>query len=455
MLRTLWFAIKVGLLVAAALWVVNRPGTAEIQWLGYDVRIHVGLALLILLFAVVVILFFFRLVWDIGALLAAFRRWRRDRKKEAGFRALTLGLTAVAAGDVKQASAQAQRARRDMPEDGGLSVLLEAQAARLSGDDAAAQRHFLRLLENKDTAFLGLRGLLVNALEKHDYAQALELSRKARAMYPRQPWVLRMAYDLELRQRDWAEAQRTLKMAVRHGAVDREKADIDSIAIMLQQVDEDLQEGRDKVALAVLKRAFRARPSFVPSALRLAQMYIDRGKKRAAAKIIQKTWRSAPHPELAALWAQAIPDKAARDNAVRLKWFEDLVALKPDSAEGQMAAAEEALEQGLWGAARQYMERAHELRPSARLYRLRARLAQAQGRSEEASLMLRRAADAPAEKVWTCAETGRIYERWSPVAQPHGSFNTIVWDYPHQQMQDRAIADRTELLITAPAAKRS
>src|SRR6185295_17797099 len=117
--------------------------------------------------------------------------------------------------------------------------------------------------------------------------------------------------------------------------------------------------------------------------------------------------------------------------------FERLVALRPDDAESQLAAAEAAIEQGLWGSARAYLERADSIRPGPRLYRLRARLAQALDRPEEASLMLRKAAEAPPDKTWVCAETGRTYEHWSPVAQPHGSFNTIIWDYPQR---DRSAA---------------
>ena len=55
MLRALWFAVKTGLIVAAAVWVANRPGFIEASWLGYDVRAHVGLVLLVLLFLLVVV----------------------------------------------------------------------------------------------------------------------------------------------------------------------------------------------------------------------------------------------------------------------------------------------------------------------------------------------------------------------------------------------------------------
>src|SRR5688500_4138582 len=120
MLRALWFAVKVGLLVAASVWVANRPGFIEAHWLGYDVRAHVGLALLLLLLVLVLTVFIYRILWGIVTMPKALRRYRQERSREKGFRALTLGLTAVAAGDAKQAEQQAERARRFLPSDRGL-----------------------------------------------------------------------------------------------------------------------------------------------------------------------------------------------------------------------------------------------------------------------------------------------------------------------------------------------
>ena len=66
-----------------------------------------------------------------------------------------------------------------------------------------------------------------------------------------------------------------------------------------------------------------------------------------------------------------------------------------------------------------------------------------------------KAADAAADKVWICRETGRIYDRWSPIAEPHGSFNTIVWgdsQTPHPASVPTLVANGNDLVIEpAPA----
>src|SRR5690606_23953069 len=111
---------------------------------------------------------------------SAIRR-RADQRREAGFRALTLGLAAVAAGDAEEARRQAREADR-LLRDPSLTRLLSAQAAALNGDTAAAAKYFAALRDNDDTAFLGLVGLLRQALARGDDERALELADEAYAL---------------------------------------------------------------------------------------------------------------------------------------------------------------------------------------------------------------------------------------------------------------------------------
>ncbi len=57
-----------------------------------------------------------------------------------------------------------------------LTLLLSAQAAQLNGDEQAARRYFTAMLDRAETEFLGLRGLVMQALRGGDEAAALGLS---------------------------------------------------------------------------------------------------------------------------------------------------------------------------------------------------------------------------------------------------------------------------------------
>ena len=89
----------------------------------------------------------------------------------------------------------------------------------------------------------------------------------------------------------------------------------------------------------------------------------------------------------------------------------------------------EAINQALWGEARQYLKMAEQIRPSARLYRLWSLAEDKQGHDDSARSYLEKAENAPIDKVWACQESGQVFERWIPVT-PQGHFNTIIWGYP-------------------------
>jgi HemY protein len=433
MVKAFWFMIKVGLLVALAVWVADHPGYVLIEFPdhAFKARVHTGLFLLILLGTILLAIFLFRIIHWIANFPNTWRKYRAYQRREKGYRALTLGLTAVAAGDQKQAAYHAARAEKFLPGDHGLPVLLMAQSQRLQGLEAEAAQSFRRLLENKDTSFLGVRGLLQAALDHENFAQALELSYEALALHPKQKWILCTVYDLELRQHRWEQAKAILKRAEKAKAIDHDRAASDRAAMLIAQAEDALGAGDVAQTESYLKQAHRARPDFIPAAVYLARFYRDQGQRNKAVRIVEKSWRAQAHPDLAVLWASLMPPHKAGQLSARLSWFEKLVKWQPGSPESHIALAGEALYQKLWGQAREHLGRAELQRPSAKIYRLLADLEKRAGQGAQAEdYWLEKAASALPDHVWVCRDTGQIYQEWQAIAQPHGSFNTIVWDVP-------------------------
>lgn len=431
MTRIILALVQIIIIAVAAVWVFNRPGTVDVHWLGYDVHANPGVAFLGIVVIVFALLAIYRMI---GLVLSVPRRWgeRRARlRRERGYKSMTIGLSAVAAGDAKMAGYHAYRMRRAMPDEKGLPWLLEAQAARLRGDEMAAQGYFEKLLKDKDTSFLGVRGLLQSAVEGADLDRALSLAQQALAMHPDQPWIIRTVFGLETQKREWADALSTLKKGERGKVWTPEEIKSNRVALLLQQADELTRAGYVGEATRKLKEAQHIDPSFVPTAVRLAKHYIDTQHRRQAIAVIERAWRDNPHPALVPIWETLAPHNKPNDPTAHLRWFERLVALKPGDAESQMAAAKAAIDDGMWGEAWQYLAAAEKIRPNARLYRMWAQMEEKTSHGESAKRYWEKAANAAPDKVWTCTETGRIYESWSAIAEPHGSFNTIVWNYPH------------------------
>lgn len=431
MFRIILALVQIIIVAVVALWIFNRPGTVDIHWLGYDIHANPGVAFLGISAIVVTLLVFYKIV---GLIFSVPRRWhdRAQRKRrDRGYKDLTIGLSAVAAGDAKLAGYHAFRMRKAMPDEKGLTWLLEAQAARLRGDEMAAQGYFEKLLKDKDTSFLGVRGLLQSAVDSADLDRALTLAQQALDMHPDQPWIIRTVFGLETQKREWADALSTLKKGERNKVWTADEIKYNRVALLLQQADELGRAGYVGESTRKLREAQHIDPGFVPTALRLAKQYMSEQKRRQAISVIERAWRDNPHPDLVPIWESLAPQNKPNDPTAHLRWFERLVALKPGDAESQMAAANAAITDNLWGEAWQYLAAAEKIRPNARLYRMWAQMEEKTSHSESAKRYWEKAAHAAPDKVWTCTETGRIYEYWSAIAEPHGSFNTITWNYPH------------------------
>lgn len=436
MLRALFFLLKVALVAGLAVYVASLEGAVRFSWTDSQgaamvVNIHLGLFLLALLGIMLLALFLFRIIKGTADFPKTFRRYKDIRAKDKGLRALTLGLTAVAAGDTKAAVYQAYRAGRYLDDGNGLALLLQAQAARLDGREDDANQQFMHLLENKDASFLGLRGLLQAAMDRKDYQSALRIAREALQLHPKQPWILKMTYDLEIRQRDLDSALKTLYRAEKYDAIHKEKAQSDRIAMLLYKADQDQERGDIQAARMHLEKAYGYDQTNVATVIRLSRYYIQHAKRGKAVALIEKAWRVNTHPDLVPIWASAMPKSKEEPSLAQLRWFERLMALNPASSQGNLAVAKVALESGLWGEARNYLKRAEDIRPSKKLYRLYAALEEKTTRDATAVQdYLQKAADAPPEKRWVCHETGRVYATWQAFVEPDGLFNTIIWDFP-------------------------
>lgn len=456
MIQTLWFFAKVALVIGTAVWLATQPGSVEMTFMGYAVKLSVGVFFLLLVAFILSVLFIWRVIRAVFSVPGTLAKYHQEDKRKKGFRALTRGLVAVAAGDVKKATYFSKQTKALLPYQNGLPVLLEAQAAKLRGEEGLAQNRFEHLMEDKDAAFLGIRGLLKSSIDEGHLDRALDFARQAQKIHPKQGWVLQTVYDLEIRNGLWDDAIKTGKKALKYNAMSHKKVISDRVAIHLMRFDYEFANDNLKVGLKELEKAYKLNPHFVPTVTRLAGHYLTQKKKHKAASMVERAWKKNPHPDLVALWDTLAPEVTDKNSTKVLKWYEDLVAFKPDSAEGQMAAATAAMDLGYWGEAKAYLMVAEKIYPSARLFRLQAIVEQNSTHNEESiHQLMEKASEALPDKTWICRETGLTYDEWTAIVLPHESFNTIIWDYPGARIvqQNKLMGNMNDTaLLIDPAA---
>jgi HemY protein len=399
MTRTLFFLAKLAVLVAVAVWLANQQGPVSIEWRGYVIETTAGLLIAAMLVAAGLVALAYR-IWR--ALRGAPRRvveGRRSRRRRRGYQALTLGMVAVAAGDAREARRQARRADA-LLEEPPLTMLLAAQTAQLDGDEAAAEKYFTAMLDRPEPAFLGLRGLLVQADKAGDRRQALELAERANRLGPTMPWVLETLFDLQVQDTRWRDAQLTLDRMAQHKLLAKPDARRRQAVLLAARADAALAAGDRDEALRCAREAHKLAPALLAATLVLARLLAEDGHQRGARRVIEDGWRHMPHPQLAAAHAALEADEAPLD---RFKRLARLHQLNPDHRESHLAMAEAALAANLWGEARKHLDAAGGAAPSARICRLMAEVEEAETEDAAAARRwLRRAGEAEPDPAWLC-----------------------------------------------------
>ena len=427
MKRILVALVAITGVVSVAVYLADRPGAVTIVWQGW--RIDTSVAALALATALAV----FGLGWSVAILRRIvtaprkFVRARRERRRREGYRALTYGMAAVAAGDPDEAERHARRANALLNEP-PLTRLLAAQAAQLKGDAAAARDYFTAMLAEPETEFLGLRGLIVQALARGEDGVALKLTERARELRPRAGWVQRTLVDLEARAGRWESAGTRLAEATRRAAITPDESRHHRAVILYERGRAAQAAGRTGEALKLAGQAHHADPGFAPATAWYAKLLAADGSPRRARKAIESGWRAAPHPLLAAAYGELHADEPP---LARMKRFERLHGLKPDHVEGRVALAEAALKARLWGEARRHLTEAGIDRGDAapRLYRLMATLEDAEhGDSVRSRQWLERAAQAHVpDPAYACNVCGFETATWTALCPRCHSFDQLVW----------------------------
>jgi HemY protein len=467
--------VVIAVLIGAGVFFADHPGRVEIVWQNWQLRTSVGVLVAAAALAALAVAIVLRLLLFVIGSPGAFLRRRRERRRHAGYRALTRGMVAVAAGDATEAQRCARRADALLAEP-PLTLLLSAQAAQLDGDETAAKKFFTMMLDRPETEFLGLRGLLNQARAAGDAATALRLAERARLLQPQSRWATLSLIELETREGRWASALETLAQAARRHIL---PADIarHQRGVVLHELSRLAAAERDRQrALAQAAEAAPLTADLAAPVAHYARLLMEEGRTRPAARALERAWRTLPHPDLARLYRELQGEAPV---VARLKAFAALAAQNPQARETHLALAEAALDAQLWGEARRHLEQAlaaplppYATRPrrnggsseglsapapasiagaTPRLCRLIARL-EAEGRDDRQPARDWGEAATPSfpDPCWVCADCGGESLEWQSLCPHCGGFDTLSWRTPSHTV---SLLPPSGLALLADAAK--
>ena len=477
----LWSLIKIILfvcVVAALAWgagfLLESSGGATLEIMGSEYSfgpLQTVLAVVALMFVMWVLLKVFGIlvaVWKFinGDETALSRYFDRNRERK-GFDALSEGLMALASGEGRVALAKAQKADKYLNKP-ALTNLLTAQAAELAGDTRKAEETYRKLVEDEQTRFVGVRGIMKQKLAAGETDTALALAEKAYALKPKHEETGDVLLQLQAEKEDWKGARATLGTKLKNGQLPRDVHKRRDAVLALSEAKEIIADGNSIEAREAAIEANRLSPDLIPAAVMAAQSYVAQEKPRYASRVLSKAWGVSPHPDLASAFAAIDPEEKP---PARIKRFRTLTKQNPDHAETRMLLSELHIANEDFPEARRALGDLVETDPTARSVTLMAAIERGQGASDTVVKgWLARALSVSRGPMWICDNCQHIHAEWQPVCENCSSLDTLTWRKPPESemampggvsmlplivgaLEDKSGADAEPVVVDAEAAE--
>lgn len=354
------------------------------------------------------------------------RYFDRNRERK-GFEALAEGMMALASGEGHLAMTKAARAEKYLRQP-RLTNLLTAQAAEMTGDRKKAENTYKKLLEDSQTRFVGVRGIMKQKLADGDTDTALKLAEKAFALKPKHEETQDLLLQLQAEKSDWVGARKTLNTKLKTGTMPRDVYKRRDAVLALSEARDIIDDGKTIESREAAIEANRLSPDLIPAAVMAARGYLADGNARYATRVLVKAWNAHPHPDLATAFAEIVADETPQ---ARLKRFKTLVKSSPDHPETKMLLAELHIAAEEFPEAKRALGNLVETDPTARVLTLMAAIERGSGADDSVVRgWLTRALTAPRGPQWVCDNCHTVHATWAPTCSNCHAFDTLSWKRP-------------------------
>jgi HemY protein len=447
MIRILIFLLTIVLFAGSITYFASLDSRIVGEAFGYRFDGPSGLIVGALFAAFLLVIYATHKFKDIMALPGKIKARDKEVRRGRGIAALTRGLEAVAVGDAADAAHHAKVAQRHL-DDLALTRLLGAQAAHLSGDEAAARQAYTAMLEAPETEFLGLKGLYLQAMAKGDLAMARKHAERAFGLRSNARWAFDSVIELGLERGAWGEARDAIARGRRNNLIAADKADRATAALLTADAYAAFLSDDKKTALTDVEAALKLAPSFAPAAVLAARLDSDAGKTGKAAKIIELAFTAQAHPAYVQIYDKLYTDESAEKRAEHLR---KLAAKNPSCREAKLLQARADNLLGEWTSAIKALEPLLTDAPTALEYSLMASAVAGLGGKDEARIWLERAAAAPRDpRPGAEGEFHFTREGWARLVRDYMDFARLA-PPPLEDIAAGVSAEEIRLL-TAPKA---
>jgi HemY protein len=420
------FFLKLTVICLIAVFLTLNPGQFTVEWFDYKSTMPVSV-LLAALFLLVSLLLLFHHCWrwfeNIPMRTKGFFHQRRIRKFED---VVIEGLTAIAAQQPEEAQSYADLARGLAPTH-PLALFLTGQTSYLTKDHGLAQSTFSKMAEQSALRFLGLRGLVLLAIERHDWLHAQSYLEELFNIRPDSPWVLKQLENNSLKLALSDSTNKAVDMLPFYRHLPKEDALKHQGLMLWIKLKHNIHSKLDELQqFELLKLTYEMLPKNPVVVSDYACVIHTNQQKQKAVRLIHRTYKQAPHRLLAEtlLYIHNVSDPLERYRKV-----EKLTAHYPHHEESYWLMAKAALEADLWGQARHHIQPLLHDVPTKSTYQLMIEIEDREhpDQPSKAEFWRTKLAEVHHEWEWICHTCNHVAPTWDAYCSVCGHFGGIEW----------------------------
>lgn len=358
------------------------------------------------------------------------------RKRNRAIDAMEEALIAGAEGDMDRARKASARVR-DLAGSTDLGHIISATAAEACGDQDEAIVHYTAMLGSPKTRPTAQRGLAQAKLATGDLPGAVEAAREAFDQNVQARWAFDTLFKALVADYRWTEARDVLEKgrAAKHLSGDvfsRRRA-----VLLTAEADYWMDCGQHDKAMELSQAALKDASDFAPAVSIAAYQLARTGGQKKAANLLEKAWKSAPHPAISIAYFDLYPGES---DGTRNKRLERFISSDPEEREARLLMISHHLRSNRPVDALSMLSQIlDEEEPTARLCLLAAEAERALGNPTDAGMWTERAATAPHERDWSDLDPegpGFAYESqdWRRLVFSFGDTGELV--HPRAERQD-------------------
>ncbi len=403
-----------------AMYFTKNDGILVMEWLGWHIETNVSIFLLFIVISAFLSYILLRSISIVVFFPKRIVAKMKDRKLKKVNNSIKEGIIAISYGNKDKVIKYYENAR-SIEAISPSYLLLQLQYFIYKRNSTKIFDTFKLMLKYDSTKPIAIKGLINVARKNKDVVLFKNMLLKANEIKLDHNLILNESIKFCLNNNQWITLSNFLE-----GKKGLNKKVMNTLSIINFKIAKDFYNGNDhKNASVFIKKALRSRDNFPP----IIKLYCDLNlikSKREAINILHKYWSAFPHPNIADCIAK-VPFKK-NDIKSKLRFFDKVLKGNDGIFFKYTMLGKIKIEAGIWGEAKNDLEKSINLKESKSAYNLLAEVEEKLSKDQTKILKLKQYSKQCINTLkWKCEVCSSYSLDWDVFCKNCESFNSFIW----------------------------